>query len=285
MNRLTSLADSRDRLRRELREVHHALQELAKQLVSVELQTQQLIALRMGDRDAADRMDGLEQVLDLNHLATHLRDAVRRADLIEAPVPHALITDVLPLDMYEAAIDAIPSRIFFTPRDGEQELPVPPTLAPLHSIATWMFLADAVKQVFVPMFIERFEEPVDRHLRALGPSIQELNEAGGRFVARGRIVLRQPGDVGRPGDGGPWEWLTLVLDLARAEDSEEFGSMLRTSAAARALPFCANTALVLFHSSAHEFVSIPATAPVATERYACEFRIGPDKKTRRILQQ
>jgi hypothetical protein len=285
VNRLTSLSESTERLRRELRAVHDALSVLTTRLDTVRVQTEQLAALRQGERDAAARMDELEHILDFERVGAHVREAVQRAELVEAPVPYAIIDGLLPPAVYEAAINAIPSRIFFDDRGGYHELPVPPALAPIHSVATWTFMVSVMNDVLAPALLERFEEPLDRHLTTLCPSVERSRNAGIVLtVSRSRMVLRRPGDASRTDRGGPWDWLTVVLYLARTNDGEDYGSRVRGSDAFHTIPFRPNSALTFFHATAaHEYVSIPATAPHGTERYACEFRIGPDKATRRML--
>jgi hypothetical protein len=50
------------------------------------------------------------------------------------------------------------------------------------------------------------------------------------------------------------------------------------------IPFRPNTALTVFDvAGAHDYESIPAAAPPATERLSYEFPIGPDAGGRRQL--
>ena len=262
LQRLELLADSSTLLHREVQVVREALADLTTRLDTVQLQWQQLVALRAGELDTAARMDRLERVLSRAHVDGHIRDMVRRSPLIEAPVPHAIIADALPSEIREAAVDAIPERIFFEARRGRHELPAPPVLAPTHSIATWAFLADVAKEVFVPALVDRFEAPLNRLLGTVCPSVRGVTDAGIRLtISRSRIVLRQPGDVG-PDPGGPSDWLTVVLHLTRTD---------------------VNSALAFLRSTADESVSLPANMAADTERYTWEFHIGPDAETRRML--
>ena len=241
MNRLDtleSIADATSRLHREVHAIREAVARLASRLDTVQNRSQQLAALHVSNRDAATRLDRLEPILTAGRVETHVREAVRQTEVIEAPAPHAFIARALPHDIFDAAVDAIPPRIFFEPRGRRHELPVPPPLAPAHVIATWAFLADVVKTAFVPALVDRFHDLLDPGMRLT--------------LLRNRLVLRQPGDADAD-PAGPSDWLRVVIYLT---------------------PPDANRALVVLHSKTPESPPLAETARIDAEQYIWEFRIG-----------
>jgi hypothetical protein len=244
----------------------------------------QLFELRREELDAPIRMDALERVLNVDRIAAHVRQAVARTEIVEDPVPHAVTSGLLPPDAYDSVLAAIPATVFFEDgTTGGRELRVPPALAPTYSIATWSFVTDLVKDVLAPALVERFRGPLDRHLAALCPSLDRASGTGLAFDAgAGRIVRRSPGGDAPHALTRPWHLLTTVLFLVRPGDGEDHGS--RLCGAALEIPFRANSALtVLGPAGAHEYASIPSTAPAGVVRYSYEFRLGLTPEARRRL--
>ncbi len=292
---MDSLRASTRSLRHDLRSSREALADLTTELRKVQLQIEQLFALRRDELDTPARMDRLEHILDTDRMGAHMREAVARTELVEDPVPHAIISDLLPSDVYDAAIHAIPSPIFFEGGGAcGQELRVPPRIAPTYSIATWSFLADMVSEVLGPALVARFQGPLDRHVRALCPSLVTSRDAGiALTVESGRIVLRRPGHIAPRGRPRPWHFLTVIAYLATPDDGEDYGSRLHRespdadskSRVAKEIPFRANSALIVLDTlGAHEYAPIPPTAPHTAARYTYECRIVPDTETRRLLR-
>ena len=176
----------------------------------------------------------------------------------------------------------------------------PPRIASTYSLAAWTFLAEVAKDVIAPAVVERFTPLLDRHVGAIDPSLSTLENAGVTLHAEpGRVVLRRPGRDEPPRRSRPWQWLTVVVNLGRPEDGEDYGSRLcRPSpdgnagqkgddisrAGSRDVSFRANTALVVFAPSGGlDYVPIPASAPGEIARHSWEFHIGPTPRGRRTL--
>jgi hypothetical protein len=259
---LESLAGSIGTVHDELHAARDMLTSLGVQLGVLDRQVEQLAALRREEQHAAARIASLESVLDFDRVSTHVRDAVARADVIEAPVLHAVLAGLFPADVYEAGIDAIPSRIFFDRGAGaSDQLRLPPRLAPAHALITWTFLADVMRTVLCPALAERFR-------RASGEAL----------AARGRIVVRRPGYDGSRAQSQAGDLLTAIVCLARPNDSDDYGTAVcrvGEEDLSRVVPFRANTAVVVAgRTGMHRYASIPERAPADTERYTCELRIG-----------
>jgi hypothetical protein len=277
-----SLRAATKALRNDLRSIRAALADLTTQLNAVERQMEQLVVLRREEIDAPARMDMLQRILNTDRVAAHVRQAMERTDIVDSPVPHGITSALLPSEVYDALLDAIPPPIFFEVA-SRPELPVPPRLAPMHSLATWAFVADLVDEVIGPALITRFREPLDHYIRSLCPSL--ATTAGGlMFRARqGRIVQRRPGIDAPARRARPWDFLTTVLCLAYPHDGEQYGSQIY-AAVPTPIPFRANSALTMVDTiGAHEYVSIPSSEPANTALYTYEFRIGPDEETRRLM--
>lgn len=270
-----------DPLEGQVAAVRAELSKLASRIGLLRQRTEQLSTLRDEERHTAARMAGLERALDFDRVAGHVRGAVAQAALVAEPVPHLVVSSLLPQDVYQALIETMPPLVFFDGRaERGQELRVPPRLAPTASIVAWTFLNEIVLQVLSELLVARLAEPLAAHARERFPSLP-FGELGVDMTLSGaRLVRRTPGYTGGGSADRPWDLLTAILHLARHQDTEEYGSRLR----AKVVPFRANALLVCVGPpDAHAYASIPPGAPADTERYAYEFGIGPSKDARRTL--
>lgn len=239
------------------------LTKLASRVGLLRQRLEQLSALRDEERRAPARIASLERVLDFDRVAAHVGDAVARSEWVAGPVPHLIVSNLLPGEVYRALVDAIPHPVFFDGHGAHgQELRVPPRLAPSSSIVAWTFMHDVVLQRLADRLVARVTE-------AVGPLT----------VSRARLLRRTPGYGGGGGAADrPPDLLTGIVDLARNGDTEEYGNRLQ----AAAMPFRANTLLVCVGPpEARAYAPIPSDAPVDTERYSYEFGIGSGKDARR----
>lgn len=258
-------------LRRDLRAMQGALADLGKELGSVHLQMQQLVALREEELNASARMDSLEPVLEADRAAGHVREAVARAALVDHPVPHVVISDVLPPDVLEAALEAIPSPIFFERSGGARELRVPPRFASTYSVATWSFVADLVNDALGPALVERFQGALDRHVATLCPSLPSGDAAIVLAAEPGRIVLREPGLAAPRPRSRPWHFLTTLVCLAPPDGTGT--TSVRANSAVT----------VLDPPGARTHAPMPSVEAAEAAPCIFEFRIGPDTGTRRRM--
>ncbi len=288
--RVAALDASNRLLRQELRDMHGVVEDLSTHLVLVQRQLEQLVALRREDAEAPARLDDLARVMDVGRISAHIGGAVADAEFIEQPVPHLVVRRFLPDDVYDAMVDAIPAPVFF---DGgtarAREIRVPPLLAPLHSVAAWSVVADAVADSLTPALLARVSGPLERYATQWCASLSPRDQAGLRLVAdSGRILLRAPGRDAVLKRRRPWQWLMVTVDLARVADTHDYGSALRPVRSdtdpALVFPFRANSALVVVGPvGAHDYVPIPMSAPDGTVRYSYEVRIGLGPEARRAL--
>lgn len=258
------------------------LSKLVSRIHLLRQRTEQLSTLRDEEGHAAARIAVLERVLDFERVAAHVRSAVARTELVEEPVPHLVASTLLPPDVFQAVLEAIPARVFF---EGDavqgQEMRVPPRLAPTCAIVTWMFLNDIVLRTLSDIVVARFVEPLTAHTRERFPSLPPFRDWGVEItLSQARIVRRTPGYAGGASTVRPWDLLNGIVSLARERDTEEHGSRLD----GMVFPFRANSALIhLGPAEAHAYASIPPDAPSDLERYTYEFGIGPTRDARRTL--
>ena len=278
---MNALDLSGDPLRAQAGAVRSELSKLLSRTEILRRRVEQLSAVRDEAGHLAAQIARLEQVLDFDRVAEHVRGAVTRASLAAEPVPHLIASGLLPADVYLAVIDAIPAPVFFDGRAEEgQELRVPPRLAPTAAIVTWMFLNE-VGRVLSDLLVARFETPLAAYARTRFPTLPPIAQWGVEIaLLEARLVRREPGYTGVPAPDRPWDFLTGVYCLARPGDTEEFGSVLDTTA----VPFRANAVLVfLGPASAQVYAPIPRGAPAGIERHIYEFGLGPTRDARRTL--
>jgi len=265
------------RMREELAALHTSLSHVSARVRLLRSRTEQLSAVRAGEQHADAQIAALESVLDDERVSGHVRASVEHSELRSDPVPHLVIADLLPRDVYRAVVEAIPPPVLFDGRAAKGQLGVPPRLAPADAIVTWMFFSHVVARIAGPL-VARFAESLQAYARERFPSAPPLSEWDGEItLTAGRIVRRTPGDAGSPPHQRPWEFLIGVLDLARDQDGEEYGSRLDGAV----IPFRANTALVCVGPAGRRaYAPIPRDAPANVERYTYEFCIGPTRNTR-----
>lgn len=265
-------------VRGDLKAVLKELSNLSSRIQAIERRTEQLATLRAEDGDVEARIAQLERVLDFERVDLHARDAVSKAQLLDGPVPRLEASGLLPLDVFQALVEAIPARVFLDGRVAhEQELRVPPRLAPTYSIVTWGFLTEVVLKVLSQALMTRFEDSLGVYLRARFPSLPPLSQSGMEItLSEGRITRRTSGWVGHSAAERPWDLLTGVLHLK----SEAVDGSLQTKPS----PFQPNGLLAfLGPQGAHSFAAIPDSALGETEFYSYEFGIGPTREARRAL--
>lgn len=139
-----------------------------RQLHVIERQLERGLLIRQEDASAGERLDRLAQTLEFEAAALHVADALRHGLRRERPVPHLVVRDVLPPAVIEAARAAIPARVFFdTARGGCEVVTVPPSVAPVVSIATWTFIGDLVERAVVPTLVDMFRGSLEQPPPAL----------------------------------------------------------------------------------------------------------------------
>ena len=298
---LRRAAKEQARLATRVDEMNARLREVAEKVDLLTLRESQLRAVAAADAFFEEEMPRLPVVCDEPRIFAHIRDAVERARVKTDPLPYLVVPNVFPPDFYAALVRAIPPFELFADRPhNKRQLTVPFTYGPAYSRALWTFLVDVVLEgAFQPAIIEKLRQPLGEWIAQewpplaadpLGPPM-ELHSTDGRILLRGR------GYRIAPHRDPKWGFITVLLYLARAHESEQWGTQLYSvdeDEAANSIaphwidparcrlqadvPFRRNTALVFLNSRGAHGAYIPEDAePPDLQRYIYQYRIGPTK--------
>jgi hypothetical protein len=277
------------------------LRELGEKVEALTLRESQLRAVAAADALFEEDVQRLPAICDEPRVLAHVREAVGRSPLKTDPLPYVVVPNVFPPDFYAALVRAIPPPELFADRPlNKRQMTVPFTYGPAYSRAIWTFLVDVVLEgAFQPAIIEKLREPLGEWIaqewpplaaNPLGPPMA-LHSTDGRILQRGR------GYRIAPHRDPKWGFITVLLYLARARESEQWGTQLYSvdeDAAANTIaphwidparcqlkvdvPFRRNTALVFLNSRGAHGACIPEDAqPADLQRYIYQYRIGPTK--------
>ena len=250
-----------------------------------------------GHRDA---LAALPRVLDEPRVVRHVRDAVAAARLHADPCDHVVVSGLLPDDVYNLLVQAIPSPAFFDQRDPiKQNIPFPMASGPSLSVRAWSFLDQVVAgRAIVPAMFEKFDRPLRAHYRTMfGDEAVERAAALPRRGSGGRLMLRRPGYHLAPHRDPKYSFVTCLLYLARPGDDDTHGTQLfRVEGDAEAdykqtyypearghrcelvatVPFRPNTMLAFVNARGAHGATIPDSAPATLERYSYQFYVTPE---------
>ena len=268
----------------------------------------QMIELSIADREWRDRLDAVHALTSLDVVGSHVSHAIDSAVFEEAPIPHVVIHDLLPQDMYEALLTFLPPRAFFQgldsrPNKGEVVLPI--RYGPEASLATWNFMHELTQRVVIPALARKFERAAREYMHATFPGRLDDDVSivdNFTFIKESRIFLRGPGYTLMPHRDPKWGFVTCLFYLARLRDRPEYGTQLYAveedeitpidgvyypdesrCRSAKMVPFKPNTALAFLNSVGAHGASVPPSAHPVTERYLYSIRFGPNSSTRERL--
>ena len=293
-------------IRRDLRRLTTVVEELEKgQQVALEL-------ARRGDRTASQirltallnetqrgELGRMTELLDERRIAEHVRHAIATARLLPDPYEHAVVERVLPEPVYDLLLRAIPPVEFFEDLDPiKRNLSFPMEFGPTLSATVWQYVDSVIaRQVIRPAVLEKFREPLDRHLTSMfGTDFLERARSMSQASSGGRLMLRRPGYHLGPHRDPKRAMLTCLMYLARPGDSEQYGTQIfrvigdeeagfkqtyypeergATCELVKVVPFRPNSMLVMLNSRGAHGATIPSDAPADLERYAYQFYIAP----------
>ena len=104
---------SLDALQRELDAAVAVVTKLTSDLDKLRRRVDQLSALRAAEPAEGAQLHALERVLDIDRVGEHVRAACAAAELSASPVPHLVISNLFPGDVYAAMVESIPGPAFF----------------------------------------------------------------------------------------------------------------------------------------------------------------------------
>lgn len=295
------------RLAKDVERLELALRRTAERAARGDRQSAQVkwtLALNAAQQDAVNRLDA---VLNECRIGAHVTRAIADAALLTDPFEHIVVERLLPEDVYQVLLHAIPPVSFFTDADPvKQDLPIPMEFGPAYHTRVWSFV-DAVlaRRIITPAVLARFHEPLQQHYDVIfGPGSRAQANALPQTPSGGRLMLRRPGYHLSPHRDPKRSLLTCLLYLAKPGDDEAHGTSLyrvshdgeahykqtyypehegHTCELARVVPFRANSMLVFLNGKGAHGASIPASAPASTERCAYQFYVAPSNEALAML--
>jgi hypothetical protein len=252
------------------------------------------------DREQSQAVARAGGLLDAARGSTHVHTAIERSSLILEPFPHMVVDGLLPSDIYDLLIEAIPPEPFFDDHDPiKRNLRFPMELGPTLSAMAWSFFEDVTQQHIRPAVLARFREPLEQHYDSIfGAEQRALAAAMPHQVNSGRLMLRRRGYHLDPHRDPKHSMLTCLVYFARPGDDETYGTQIFSVAndadadykqtyypeqaghpctLVKVVPFRPNTMLVFLNSRGAHGASIPGDAPESLARYSYQFYIGPPK--------
>jgi hypothetical protein len=292
---------------RQLEQLEHTVKaqgEMLARLPDVHAEVQQCIALYRQDAVDADRMPRVRAMLDPDRTRRHAIAAVTRTPLDMDPGAHIVIEDLLPEEVCDELVAAVPASQFFPSQNMKrQEIGVPFFLAPEYSRVVWNFFYDVLEHAILPAVIEKFRPALDDFMRKHWPALGSFAQSGVKLgVANSRIMLRRPGYRIKPHRDPRWAFLTCLVYLQRRDDPYAYGTQFyrlhqereaehhsplwvedHQCELVKDVPARRNSAVVFLNSTGAHGAFVPSDAPAGTERFIYQVQFGPDDSTKQML--
>jgi len=239
--------------------------------------------------------------LDTARVAAHVAGAISSARVETDPSVHVVVDNLLPPDTYQALIDGIPPRVFFTQReDAKQNLKLDQLeIAPRLTIRTLSFLENQlIPRMMVPALLRHFAPYIrEFYVREYGPERGEELAAMPHEATGGRLMLRRRGYHLDPHLDPRRVVFTTLIYFARPGESEAYGTSFYrmsqmpkidrtntfypesqgiTCELVKLVPFRPNTAVAFLNYGGAHGADIPKDAPADLERYAYQFYVSPN---------
>ena len=281
------------------------LPQVQAELATLRTRVDQVQAVYRGDAQPRGRLDDALKRIGHPAVRDHVRTVVAAAPLESDPCPHIVLDGLLPDQVYDELVAAIPPPLFFDHLavDG-QDLKVPFRFAPRDNREIWAaFLTQIVVGGLIPALSEKFGDGLDALVRTHWPSFDSMTDAGiSLHLVSSRVMRRRPGYEIKPHRDPRWAFLTCIVYLTRRDDAQTYGTQLCRLQHERESPSHApfwineteveevrevagrpNSAVVFLNSTGAHRASIPADAPPETDRYVYQLQLGPDRAVRDTL--
>lgn len=269
------------------------LRQLNRSLARAEHRTASAEALRTAGLD-------LERTFGDPDIDQHVRQAIAAAPLLDDPMPHLIVNNLLPQATYEAILGGLPGEVCFSDRDtAKQNMRlVQSEGAPEWTVRMLTFLErNLIPQMMVPTLLDRFAPHIEAlYTERFGSERGRELAAAPHIATSGRLMLRRPGYKLEPHLDPKRVVITTLLYFARPDDDESFGTAFyrmrgtpvidRTNTffpaqqgivcdLVKSTSFHPNMAVAfLNHGGAHG-AGISKSAPRDTMRYTYQFYISP----------
>jgi hypothetical protein len=241
----------------------------------------------------------LPTLLDDRHIGEHVRRAIASAPFVTDPYDHVVVERLLPDDVYDLLLRAIPPAEFFDDHDRvKQNLTFPMEYGPALTAKVWGYFDDMIARTMIrPAVLEKFHEPLQAHFATVfGFEFVGRANALPQAASGGRLMLRRPGYHLDPHRDPKRSMLTCLMYLAREGDGEAYGTQIfrvhgdseadykQTYYPAQAggrcelvkvVPYRPNSMLVFLNSRGAHGADIPADSPADLERFSYQFYVAP----------
>jgi hypothetical protein len=275
---------------------------LKKELDRAKVRERQLRAVLKAEcRSDDSRIIRFEAALEDAQIEQHVAASIGTASLQLDPFPHCVVDNLLPDWYYDTLITALPPADLFARTENKQQLTVPLEFGPSYSMRVWDHTATHVTEDAIkPAVLAKFHTPLTTWLREVLPVLGKDPVAQLTIhCSNHRILLRRRGYRIRPHRDPKWGFITCLMYLARERDDQRWGTQLfavegdreavgprphwisdAQCRLMREVAFRPNRALIFLNSAGAHGAQIPEDAePADLERYALQFKIGPDRRS------
>lgn len=276
-------------------------------LPQLEARVEQCVVAYQKDALFADRVSAFQATVDVRRVQQHVRSVVAAATLEREPCAYVVLENLLPEELYDEMLCALPPRVFFKPYPHDptrEELQVPFGFAPAYSRVVWdFFVTRVVEEALVPAVTEKFQPALDEFVRTNWPALGSWRDAGLELeVWNSRLLLRRPGYVIRPHRDPRWAFLTALIYLQKRGAEHIYGTQLyrwkqehqpshknpfwieeSECELVRDVPGLRNSALIFLNSTGAHGASVPTDAPAELERYVYQAQFSPDDAAKQRL--
>jgi hypothetical protein len=289
-------------LTQRLEQVERELEDTRERAQRADRVSDQLKATAMLNERQRSLIADLPGLLNQERITCHIRRAIASTPILADPYEHAVIDGLLPDDVYDLLLEAIPPLSFFHDRDLiKRDVRFPMEFGPTLSAMVWGFFDEVIaRRAIRTAVLDKFREPLQRHFDSIfGPAFRERAISLPHSVSGGRLMVRSRGYHLGPHRDPKRSMLTCLLYLARPGDIDTYGTQIFRVAndadanykqtyypeqeghaceLVKVVPFRANSMLVFLNSRGAHGATIPPDAPADLERYSYQFYIAPQNE-------
>ena len=289
-------------LTQRLEQVERELEDTRERAQRADRISDQLKATAMLNERQRSLIADLPGLLNEERITCHIRRAIAATPILTDPYEHLVVDGLLPDDVYDLLLEAIPPLSFFHDRDLiKRDVRFPMEFGPTLSAMVWGFFDEVIaRRAIRTAVLDKFQEPLQRHFDSIfGPAFRERATSLPQSVSGGRLMLRSRGYHLGPHRDPKRSMLTCLLYLARPGDIDTYGTQIFRVAndadanykqtyypeqeghaceLVKVVPFRANSMLVFLNSRGAHGATIPPDAPADLERYSYQFYIAPQNE-------
>jgi hypothetical protein len=295
-----AVAGAVERLKASIDSLHRSVDEMGGRLQALAIARKQDLQTPDAAVHAARDLEATAGAVE-----AHVDRALARVRVSTDPFPHVVVDDLLPRELYDTILEALPSREFWRSGGrGRDYWEVETDVGPWRTEAVWRFVD---RRIVDEMIRPRLERLFAGHLADFWRDGFGVDPACVRYhVSEGRLQLRGRGYRLRAHLDPPHAALTGLFYLARPGDDARYGTALYRPSRpipvkrqgiyypedhgiavenAVTVPFQANTLVVWMTSLGPHGADLTADdVPKSFQRYTYQFQLVTDEETRRRIK-